>query len=47
MRINEALVEQMQARLDLLRYRLRQSSIRPPFDGVLVEGTCASALELT
>ncbi|MCI0534726.1 MAG: efflux RND transporter periplasmic adaptor subunit [Verrucomicrobiales bacterium] len=38
MRINQALVEQTQARLDLIRYRLQQSSIRPPFDGVLVEG---------
>jgi multidrug resistance efflux pump len=38
MRINQALVEQTQARLDLIRHRLDQSSIRPPFAGVLVEG---------
>jgi multidrug resistance efflux pump len=38
MRINQALVEQTEARLDLIRYRLQQSSIRPRFDGVLVEG---------
>ena len=38
MRINQALVEQTQARLDLVRYRLSQASVRPPFNGVLVEG---------
>ncbi len=38
MRINQALVEQTQARLDLIRYRLQQSSLRPPFNSVVVEG---------
>jgi RND family efflux transporter MFP subunit len=38
MRINQALVDQTQARLDIIRFRLRQAEIRSPFDGVVVEG---------
>jgi hypothetical protein len=38
MRIAEALVEQARARLELVRHRLAQSSLRAPFAGVLVEG---------
>lgn len=38
MRINQALQEQVSARLELLRYQLRQSVIRSPFEAVVVEG---------
>ena len=38
MRINEALIEQTKARLELVGYRLEQSVIRAPFDGVVVAG---------
>jgi biotin carboxyl carrier protein len=38
MRIAEALAQQSQARLDLVRHRLQQAVIKAPFDGVLVEG---------
>lgn len=38
MRINQALQEQVSARLELLRYQLRQSVIRSPFDAIVVEG---------
>ena len=38
MRIAEALADQASARLDLVRYRLEQASIRAPFDGIVVEG---------
>lgn len=38
MRVAEALAEQSQARLDLVRYRLNQAALRAPFDGVVVEG---------
>ncbi len=38
MRIAEALTEQVKARLELVRYRLRQSEIKSPFNGVVVEG---------
>ena len=38
MRIAEALADQAQARLDLVRYRLQQSNLASPFDGVVVEG---------
>lgn len=38
MRISQSLAEQAKARLDMARHRLRQSTIRAPFDGVLVEG---------
>jgi RND family efflux transporter MFP subunit len=38
MKIAQALAEQARARLDLVRYRLSQSQIKAPFEGVLVEG---------
>lgn len=38
MRISEALAAQSQARLDLVRYRLEQASIKAPFRGVVAEG---------
>jgi multidrug resistance efflux pump len=38
MRINEALAAQAQARLDLVRHRLKQATLKAPFDAVLVEG---------
>jgi biotin carboxyl carrier protein len=37
-RISDALAQQAQARLDLVRYRLNNAVIRAPFDGVVVEG---------
>jgi multidrug efflux pump subunit AcrA (membrane-fusion protein) len=37
-RISDALAQQSQARLDLVRYRLATAVIRSPFDGVVVEG---------
>jgi multidrug resistance efflux pump len=38
MRIAQALADQAEARLSLLRYRLDQAVIRSPFDGVVIEG---------
>lgn len=38
MRIAEALASQAQARLGLVRYRLDQSRLVSPFDGVVIEG---------
>ena len=38
MRIALALADQSKARLDLVRHRLDESTIRSPFDGVVVEG---------
>jgi multidrug resistance efflux pump len=38
MRIALALAEQAKARLELIRYRLEQASIKAAFDGVVVEG---------
>jgi hypothetical protein len=38
MRIAMALADQSKARLDITRHRLKQSSIRAGFDGILVEG---------
>ena len=38
MRVGLSLAEQGKARLDLVRYRLAESSIKAPFDGVVVEG---------
>jgi hypothetical protein len=38
MRIAEALAEQARARLDLVRYRLEQATLRAPFRGAVVEG---------
>lgn len=38
MRIALALADQAQARLELVRHRLAESTIRAPFDGVIVEG---------
>ena len=38
MRIAEALAQQAQARLDLVRYKLASAVIGSPFDGVVVEG---------
>jgi multidrug resistance efflux pump len=38
MRISQSLADQAKARLELIRYRLQQSSIKTPFDGVIVEG---------
>jgi len=38
MRVALALADQSQARLDLIRYRLNEATIKAPFDGVLVEG---------
>lgn len=37
-RIADALAQQAQARLDLVRYRLDHAVIKSPFDGVVVEG---------
>lgn len=37
-RIADALAQQAQARLDLVRYRLQNAVIKSPFDGVVVEG---------
>ena len=37
-RINDALLEQTQARLDLVRYQLGQSDVKAPFSGIVVEG---------
>jgi hypothetical protein len=38
MRVALALADQSKARLDLVRYRLGEATIKAPFDGVLVEG---------
>jgi multidrug efflux pump subunit AcrA (membrane-fusion protein) len=38
MRISESMADQVRAKLDLVRYRLKLSEIRAPFEGVLVEG---------
>lgn len=38
MRVALALAEQSQARLELVRHRLNEATIRAPFDGVLIEG---------
>jgi len=38
MRIAQALAEQAAARLELVRYRLRQARLEAPFDSVVVEG---------
>ncbi len=38
MRIADALAQQAQARLDLVRYRLENAVIKSAFDGVVVEG---------
>lgn len=38
MRIADALAQQAQARLDLVRYRLTNAIVRSAFDGVVVEG---------
>ena len=38
MRVAQAQVEQAQARLDMIRYRLNQAEIKAPFAGVVVEG---------
>jgi multidrug resistance efflux pump len=38
MRIAQALADQARARLELVRYRLEQSQLRAPFDGVVAEG---------
>jgi hypothetical protein len=38
MKISLALAEQAKSRLDMVRYRLSQSTLKAPFDGVLVEG---------
>jgi multidrug resistance efflux pump len=38
MRIAQALSDQAKAHLDMTRLRLQQSTIRAPFDGVIVEG---------
>ncbi|MDA1278394.1 MAG: HlyD family efflux transporter periplasmic adaptor subunit, partial [Verrucomicrobia bacterium] len=38
MRISQALADQAEARLQLIRYRLEQASIKAPFAGVIVEG---------
>src|SRR2546422_57997 len=38
MRVALALADQSQARLGLVRYRLAESTLKAPFDGVIVEG---------
>lgn len=38
MRIDDALAQQAQARLDMVRYRLTNAVIKPAFNGVVVEG---------
>jgi multidrug resistance efflux pump len=38
MRISEAMADQARARLDLVRYRMNQSTIKSPFAGVVIEG---------
>ena len=38
MRISEALVDQNLARLELVRWRINQATLKSPIDGVLVEG---------
>lgn len=38
MRIAEALAQQSQARLDIVRHRLQQATVRAPFAGTVVEG---------
>jgi RND family efflux transporter MFP subunit len=38
MRIATALADEAKARLDLVRYRLAQSALKAPFDGVVAEG---------
>lgn len=38
MRIAEALEQQAQAKLDLIRYRLQQAEVHPPLAGIVVEG---------
>lgn len=38
MRINEALLRQSKARLDLVNHRLENAVLHAPFDGVIVEG---------
>ena len=38
MRVALALADQSKARLDLVRYRLAEATLKSPFDGVIVEG---------
>ncbi|HVZ17618.1 MAG TPA: HlyD family efflux transporter periplasmic adaptor subunit, partial [Terriglobales bacterium] len=38
MRVSEAMADQAKARLDLIRYRIAQATIKAPFAGVVVEG---------
>lgn len=38
MRISEALVEQNQARLELVQWRISQATLKSPIDGIMVEG---------
>ncbi|MGA2657225.1 MAG: efflux RND transporter periplasmic adaptor subunit [Verrucomicrobiota bacterium] len=38
MRIAQAMAEQAAARLDLIRYRLGQATLKAPFNGVVIEG---------
>lgn len=38
MRVAEAMAAQAEARLKLVRYHLREATIRAPFDGVVIEG---------
>ncbi len=38
MRIAQAMADQAKSKLDLVRYRLDQADLKPPFDGVIVEG---------
>jgi len=38
MRVALALADQSKARLDLVRYRLAEATLKAPFDGVIVEG---------
>jgi len=38
MRIAQAQADQSKARLDMVRYRVTQATIRAPFDGVIIEG---------
>lgn len=38
MRVDQALAQEAQARLDVLRYEIAEATIKAPFDGVVVEG---------
>lgn len=44
MRVAQSQLEEVKARLDLVRYRLQRAELKSPFDGVVVEGDLRSRL---